>query len=585
MAESTDSRGCTESSKQSCRCTELLSDESCVKRSFVLTALAAHFRWDGSAFARALAVVLVVGLVGCAGWQVEEARLQPVRLKILHTSDVHGWLNPHTPRKTRAVQGGLAELAAAWKLQEGYDVATQARVRPRPLLVLDSGDMWTGPPESTLAEGAPMIDAFNALGYDAAAIGNHEFDFGIDIIRQHKKNALFAFLSSNIRSRPQGPTVDFCEPSSLIDVGGLKVGVIGLTTLETPQTTFPTRVEGLEFLNYEPQVREQGERLLERGAKVLVVIAHEPVGDLKPTAESITDLPIRVWLGGHSHRRELEVIERDPLTDADDVVMLNPGAYARAYGRIELLFGVEKGLGRGAGAGKASLLMHTETIVPVESTLDAPPQALDQGIVSIVKKASDAVEDKMKEPLGTIAEPMPSGTRDRSPLGEWVADRWLEAFPQAQIAITNLGGIRQSLEPGPLTMRDVFSVLPFANDLVLIHLTPAQLREALSGSTMLVGGIRYAWKQEGETRVVTRIELPDGTPLDENQRYGVLTTDFLYAGGDNMPFKRMDPQPVMLGVSWRDPVIGALRKNAAQQTPAPVVPPPAGRVREEGAGQ
>lgn len=484
-----------------------------------------------------------------------------VRVKILHTTDVHGWLNGYNPRKTRALQGGLVELANAWKTQEGYDIAFSAQRHPRPYLILDSGDMWTGPAESTLAQGAPMVEAFNLLGYDAAAIGNHEFDFGLEMLRKNFHSAQFPFLSANIQQKPNGPVVDFCKPNSLVDVGGFKVGIIGLTTLETPQTTFPTRVEGLEFVNYEPQVRAQGEELMKAGAQTLVVIAHAPVSDLKPTAEAITDLPIRVWLGGHSHRREQEVLERNPLTDSDDVVMLNPGAFARAYGRVELLFQGNE------------LVMHTEAVVPVEGSLDQPVASPNEALKAVVTRATQAVEGKMQEQLGALADPLPIGTVDRSPLGEWVSDRWLDAFPQAQIAITNIGGLRQSLEPGPLTMREIFGVLPFANDLVLIHLTPAQLREALTDASMLVGGLRYHVRVENGKRLVTGLETPDGKPLDESQRYGVITTDFLYAGGDNMPFKKMDPDAIFLGVGWREPVVEWLRKHSE-----PVKAPTPGRV-------
>lgn len=516
-------------------------------------------------WSRWAATLLLLALsVGCAGRSPTPTEPELHRVKLLITSDVHGWLSPFNPRKTNDLLGGLGELATAWKVREGYDLDLLAQQRPRPFLILDAGDMWTGTPESTLAEGKPVIDVFNLMGYDGAALGNHEFDFGIEILRRNAGLARFPLLSSNVRAREGGTEVNFCKPSMLVDAQGLKVGVIGLSTLETPQTTFSKYVAGLEFINYEPQVREQARLLMQQGAQVLVVLAHEPVPRLKPTAEAITDLPIRVWIGGHSHRRELEVLERDPLTDADDVILLNPGAHARAYGRIDLLFD------------RQTLLMHNAEIVPLESKTDAPLYVPHPGVAAVVKSATQAVEARMGEKVGEVAELIPVGNLDRSPVGELVADSWLEMFPQAQLSVTNLGGLRQNLEPGPVTLRDIFNLLPFANDIVMVHLTAAQLREALSDTSTILGGGRMVVRYEGERRVVTRIELPDGTPLDEQQTYGVLTTDYLYAGGNNLPFKRMDPSPVLLGVNWREPVIEHFRK---QQQPRQAPPP--GRVRRE----
>lgn len=532
---------------------------------------AALARHAGVSPQRALRIRLILALLAC-GLLVLAAclpsshpltqRTPDRQLTLLVTSDVHGWLNPLVPRKTSSYQGGLAELAGAWRALEGYDVALHARLRPRPFLVIDAGDMWTGPPESTLAQGRPMVEAFNALGYDAVAVGNHEFDFTINVLRENARLALFPLLSANIQTLADGPSLDFCRPSMLLNVGGVRVGLIGLSTLETPRTTFPDRVRGLEFLEYDRKVREAAGPLLHAGAEMLVVVAHVPVPELEETAERLTDLPIRVWIGGHSHRKELRVLERRPETASDDVILLNPGAFARAYGKIALTFH------------GAELAAHAEQFVAVEGDLKSRPYPPDPTLAELARKAALAVDGRMGEQIGVLADPLPQGNVDHSPMGELVADTWLEAFPQAELAITNLGGIRQSLEPGPVTLKDVFSVLPFQNELVMIDLTPAQLREALSVGPMLVAGMQLVVDVQDKKRTVQQVLDPQGRPLQEDKTYKVITTDFLYAGGDGMPFRSMDVEPTWIGVNWRDPVVEAIR-----HAHGPVKAPAPGRVK------
>jgi 2',3'-cyclic-nucleotide 2'-phosphodiesterase (5'-nucleotidase family) len=502
------------------------------------------------------AAVWILAGTACRPLHPPRVAEAPVTIKILATTDVHGWINSNVVRRANRYEGGLAELGAVWRGAEGVDPVAHARRRD--YLLLDSGDMWTGPPESTLAQGAPLIDAYNALGYDAAAVGNHEFDFTVPVLRQHALALGFPLLSANLSRTATGPAVDFCRKSILFDVKGMKVGVIGLSTKSTPKTTFPTHVDGLLFTDLVPAVREQATALMHEGATTLIVIAHEEVSILKQVADATSDLPIHLFLGGHNHRRELEVIDHDPSTPADDVVLLNAGPYARSYGRIELTFD------------HGALVRHTQAIIPVEGVLGArrlyPP---DQTLSSIGARAREAVEGKMAEVVGQARVQMDVGSTDLSPLGNLVVDSWLEQFPQAELAIGNVGGVRQPIQPGPVKLGDIFGVLPFTNDLVLIKLTPAQIRESLAGGRPLVAGMRCRYRWESGRRIVSEVVGRDGHPLDEGRSYSVITTDFLQAGGDGLPFASMDPHPTLLGVSWRDPLIELFRRRGAEGVAPP----------------
>ena len=384
---------------------------------------------------------------------------------------------------------------------------------------------------------------------------NHEFDFKMGALRRNAAMLRAPLLAANVTTGPESPPIDFCKPSVRYRVKGIEVGVIGLATIDTPRTTFPSHVEGLRFEAYLPAVRAQARALVADGAEVLIVLAHVPLADLRPVAEATADLPIRLFIGGHDHQRQLEVIERDPATEADDVVMINPGPYAQHYGAVALTF---------AGG---ELIAHAARIVPVVGPPVDPPR--EPTVAAIVDRASEAVRPLLEQVVGRLDTRAEPGTLDFSPLGHLVADAWLERFSHAEVAITNLGGLRQPLEAGSVRMRDIMGTLPFSNDLVLVRLTPAQLRESLQGSTMLVGGIRYYYHLEAGRRVITRLQTSQGQPLEENRRYTVITTDFLYAGGDGMPFRRMDPEPTRLGVSWREPLVEYFRRRPDRG----VVPP------------
>jgi 2',3'-cyclic-nucleotide 2'-phosphodiesterase/3'-nucleotidase len=183
------------------------------------------------------------------------------RLMILYTNDEHGWME--------AWEGasGADGMSHLWSSQEGYDPA-------EPFLILSGGDMWTGPALSTWYEGESMIDVMNAMGYQAAAIGNHDFDYGQESLRARHAQASFPFLSANIRRKDGGSVPDFALPFTTLNVNGINIGLIGLTTVETPVDTQPDFVADLDFLPYEQALREVFPQVKAAGADLILVVGH-----------------------------------------------------------------------------------------------------------------------------------------------------------------------------------------------------------------------------------------------------------------------------------------------------------------------
>ncbi|HKD18738.1 MAG TPA: metallophosphoesterase, partial [Thermoanaerobaculia bacterium] len=240
------------------------------------------------------------------------ARLSPVSITILHTSDLHGRVHPHDALADADLGEGLARVGAAVKA---------IRAEGRPVLLLDSGDTIEGSPTQALVfsgrlgagDGSdPIIRAMNLLGYDAMAVGNHEFDFGLERLNTSRKQARFPFLSANAL-RPDGEPA--FAPYVVVEAGGVRVGILGLVTPHVANWESPALLDGLSFGDSVEAARRWVPVLRGRErCALVVVIAHEGferdprTGKARPDAGEnqayavATEVPgIDLLLSGHAH--------------------------------------------------------------------------------------------------------------------------------------------------------------------------------------------------------------------------------------------------------------------------------------------
>ena len=208
-------------------------------------------------------ILTIIIFTACTKQSVDSNNGSTVHLVILYTNDEHGWM------EATETSGGAAGLMHLWKRNEGYSDNGS-------FLVLSGGDMWTGPAVSTLFEGESMAQVMNAMGYQAAAIGNHEFDFKIEGLLTRREQSEFPFLSANIRMRNTMDYSDIADPYTIVQVSGISVGIIGLTTVSTPGITFPTYVEDYDFIPYEQALADVVPHVKAAGAELLIVIACWP---------------------------------------------------------------------------------------------------------------------------------------------------------------------------------------------------------------------------------------------------------------------------------------------------------------------
>ena len=419
-----------------------------------------------------------------------------------------------------------------------------------------------------------VVDAYNALGYDALAIGNHEFDYGaVDgaspngeapdmrgALKAAAARARLPFLAANLidtstRRRPEWPNV---RPSMLVDAAGLRVGVVGVMTRDGLTRTLAANIQGLDTTALGPVVETEARRLRERGADLVLVLAHaggacfqfDDPADLSSCDDDaeVFQLARRLPPGlvdaivaGHTHRAVAHRVAGIPIIQA----------YSRgsAFARVDLT--VE----RGAGVVAARLYPPQAVCAAVAAdgwscaaggdgsppVYEDAPVRPDASIVAAMQPELERVDRWRAEPVGiTLEEPVPRN-RDGagSPLGNLFADAFLAAVPHADLAIgmgARRGGLRRDLPAGALTRGQLYDVFAFDNRIAVLTMTGAQLQQALAGELAReqvrnprgmpsVSGVRVRVVCSGVDRHL-EIVRPAGAPIHPDETVVVAATDF-----------------------------------------------------------
>jgi 5'-nucleotidase/UDP-sugar diphosphatase len=439
-------------------------------------------------------------------------------LTILYTNDEHGWMEATDD------SGGAAGLMGLWRERWGY-------TEDGPFLILSGGDMWTGPAISTWFDGQSMAEVMDLMGYDAAAVGNHEFDFGLDGLRERAARSEFPFLSANIRDKATGAVADIALPYVIREVNGIKIGLIGLTTTSTPRTTNPEHVAGFDFIPYQQALEEVVPQARADGAQLLVVVGHICAAEMRALAPAAAELGIAVLGGGHCHELVAATV--------GGVAIVEGGDNMRGYAKVDLTFDIASG-----------------TVVNVKpSTHLNTGGAPDPEVAALVAGWRARVDDELLQAIGYVKSEI---AHRSDALFNMVTDAWLAAYPSADVAMTNRGGFRQAIPAGEITLATVVGVLPFDNVLIDVELTGDQLIENIECCAPVVGGMT----------TVGGCRLSDGTPVAPDGIYHVLVNDFMYAGGDNFRLQEYDPDAYNTAIDWRQPVIDwILSLNTSPEDP------------------
>ena len=491
-----------------------------------------------------------------------------VRLSLVATTDLHGYVFPRDGAGGLAVFGGyLANLRAA-RAADGGGV-----------VLVDAGDTWLGGIESDMSEGAVVVDAYNALGYSAAAVGNHDLEFGpIDAwwlapgapadlrgaLKARAAQARFPFLAANLVERAAGAPVAWpnVQPSAMVEVAGVRVGLVGVMTLDALSLTLAPNVAGLVVTPLVPAIVREAAALRARGAQVIVVVAHaggscatfdapddltgcDDTAEIVHVARALPPGLVDAIAGGHTHDAMAHRVNGIPIVQAF--------SWGRAFARVDL----DVDAARMDGA-VAATTVHAPTMVcawtapssaacapgasdtAVRARYEGRPVTEDPAVAAAMAPVLSRVAAVRARLLGAVLEArVPRiAAGGESPLGHLFAEAIRAAVPGAMVGLSygaGPGGLRADLPAGPATVGALYDVFPFDNAVEALWLTGAELtrltedhlsRPRWGARSLGLAGVQVRVACDG-SRPVVALQDDGGRPIPADTRVLVALPDFL----------------------------------------------------------
>ncbi|MBI5548943.1 MAG: 5'-nucleotidase C-terminal domain-containing protein [Deltaproteobacteria bacterium] len=500
---------------------------------------------------------------------------RPITLTLVATNDLHGWVQAretHLPDGRLVRTGGLATFASY--------LSTLRHENPDGLVLLDAGDLFQGTLVANLSEGEVVIAAYNLLGYDAAAIGNHEFDYGplgpksaavdpgddpLGALAARAAQAHFPLLARNLYLSSTGkrPAFQKNDGTFIIERKGVKIGLLGLLTPLTPQVTNPVNVAGLQFGPLAEEALAGAADLRARGAQVVVALVHAGGRCASQTPATVADCEGEIFsmlrslptghfdavFAAHTHNQIGQVINGMPVVQSN--------AFGSHFGTVELQVDPRTGtVAREATRIRSAIPICEQFYAGTESCdpkHPAPGELVravfhgkriepDSAVTAVLAPFLERVAHEQKRPLHVLVpETLTRNYSGESPLGNALADA-LRAMEQTDVVLLNAGGLRADLPSGELTFGALYEVFPFDNSVSTLTLTGAELAslfEALLSGTYgapQVSGVRLTVERcgPGGGGRINGITFANGRVFDRAATYRLTTSDFLALGGDGV---------------------------------------------------
>ncbi|MFN2546978.1 MAG: bifunctional UDP-sugar hydrolase/5'-nucleotidase [Myxococcales bacterium] len=520
------------------------------------------------------------------------------RLMVIGINDTHGALLSVPPPRwisssTRSDIGGADWFA-------GYMDAIRADYRAKggEVVILDAGDEFQGTLISNEFRGRSVTDVYNAIGVTASAVGNHEFDFGMPVLKERIAQAKYPILAANIYLKGTKTRPDWARPSAIVDQGGIKIGIIGLATKETPLTTNPVNIQDLDFAEGGPVAAAEADALRAAGATVVLITAHAgpypPDNEIQHIAEAVQH-KVDAIVSGHHHT----AIGPPPLI-VGSIPIVQSGAKLQNFSTIELTLDSSNHVRQFAvndgslpKQGGPQTILHTWNGMPAEWR---GHKVEPDGRVASILRDYDVQVRKLRETrIGETAVELRKGGKDDL-LANLCADALRSGAGgglKAQFAFQNSGGLRITEIPaGPITFGQIFDLYPFDNQQVVVSLPANQVRNALEAvlhagkGPLRVSGMRYTidWdkfqaknlKDAPPGAIVTEvIDDSTGQPLCETKSctpsscqsvcaqgtYTVAVTDFMANGGDGLTMLKDAPRQIG-SVLARDVIVAYVKEHS-----------------------
>lgn len=492
-----------------------------------------------------------------------------VTLRIFHTNDIHGHLLPEPDLRADVTPppmfGGAASLATAMKQYRKLP----AFGRPADItLYFDAGDFFQGTPEGTLTRGAAMIELFQGLHLDAMGAGNHDFDFGLDTFKRLSDQASWPIIALNISEDTFPPTLE--RDLFITDrKSNLRIAVLGWITDDMASVTTAQTRRGLRFFDSLETARREVASVKDT-ADLVVAITHAGLHQDTVIANAVPG--IHVIVGGHSHT---------PLSpyyksDSTGTVVVQAGGHLKDLGVLDILFNRKT----------KKIVRANSRLLPLYES-EFPP---DPAVRRWVRELSKKVGHLLDEQVATSDSNYLKKADTESVPGNLLTDamRWATG---ADAAFQNSFGIRADIPQGPITLRTLFTIMPFDNTVVSMTLTGGQLMDLLEQSARVkrgflqMSGIRMDAdfsRPPGERVVSAEIGDSDSSePIGLHQTYRIATNSFVADGGDLFDTFAMGTDRQDDGRNMRD-VVRDYLKAITQSTGGVFHGRPEGRIRVRG---
>ncbi|MGP4079305.1 5'-nucleotidase C-terminal domain-containing protein [Pseudalkalibacillus sp. R45] len=463
-----------------------------------------------------------------------------IEVQLLGVNDLHGKIDV-TGTVDGVQYGRMDYLSAYLKEREATNPNT---------LMVHSGDMvGASSPVSALLQDEPTVDMMEAIGFDVGTLGNHEFDEGVDeMLRlidggdhpdgtENYDGIDFPMVAANVEYKDTGDLV--IDPYTVKEIGGTKIGFIGIVTTETPSMVIPDGIQNVRFTDEAEAVNRYVPELQEQGVEAIVVLAHEPgnqsgdtaTGEVSELAQNINDA-VDVIFAAHNHVKVNAVV--------DGKLIVQAWEYGKAFADVDLEIDPVTN----------DIVSKSAEIVDVVQNGVTP----DAEVTELLDYYLELVGPKLNEVVGEGAIDLEGGYASKglvgdNALGNLIAEG-MRAEMGSDFALMNGGGIRDDLDAGEITWGELYNIQPFGNTLVQVDLTGDDMRKVLNtqfhpqyGPDVSIAGFRYTWNEE--TNEVVSLYLPDGTPVDPDATYTVVVNNYMYPHGtDDYRLDELGENPV-----------------------------------------
>lgn len=468
-------------------------------------------------------------------------------ISLLSMNDFHGSLAGD------AKNPGVTKIATYFNAEK--------KANPNGTVILSAGDMFQGSADSNLLYGSPVLAAMNDIDFDAMTIGNHEFDWGLNKLQTLSDKAEFPFLAANIVLKGTDITPDFAEKYIIVNRNGINIGIIGLTTPETITKTKAENIAAYDFLDPATTVNTLVPKVKKAGADIVVVLSHMGAsqdsktkaitGEAAELAKAVTG--VDAIIAGHSHSTIAGTVNNIPIVQA----YYN----GRSVGHIDLII-------------DSASKKIVENNVYVDNTVVSATE--DARVKGWFEFALSSIAPIKNELLGKASVTLAHNTKEVQVtlMGQWSSDV-MRIAAKADIAIQNGGGLRRDIPAGDVTMGIMYELMPFDNTLFTMDLTGKQIKAALEHGIMpetfapgQFSGVTVKYdssKAKGER--IVEVRMLDGSLLDDNKIYKLVTNDFQASGGDGYVMFKDGKNPVDTGIPIRDALVNEIK---AKGTIAPV---------------